>query len=217
MTSESNLLSPVFLRCMYCNRDFPIRFFRRWHAGKLRVMTTCNGCTPAKTLKQMTPTERKRALKTSHRHVSPTYVEEMNQREKDHSYNSKLADLQYSRQARKRKENWRDALINSTIEELRWAKAALIRYRAAAETKPERKPYVEFFEEYIQVLENLRDQTDTRANKRGTPVTLTEEDKNPLTYVDPLRFNYLKDLYNKCPVIPGARAPRDPWVLYWKK
>jgi hypothetical protein len=30
-------------------------------------------------------------------------------------------------------------------------------------------------------------------------------------------FSYLKELYNKCPVIPGTRAPRDPWILYWKK
>ena len=178
MTSGIDL-SPVFLRCMYCARDYPVRYFRRWHAGKQRVMTTCNGCSPPKRLKEMTPQQREEALKTSHRNFSPAYIEAMNERQKAHNYNSKLADLQYTRNARKRRANWREALLKSTVEELRWAKAALIRYRAAAETKPERKPYVEFFEEYIRVLENLRDQTDTRANRRGTPITLTEEDKNP--------------------------------------
>lgn len=216
MTSEIDL-SPVFKRCMYCGNEYPIRFFRRWHMLKYRIMPTCNGCTPPKRLKEMTPSERKRALETSHRDTSEAYVEAMNQRQKDYNYNTKLPDLQYARQARKRKANWREALIKQTVEELRWAKAALIRYRKATATRPERKPYIDFFEEYITVLENLRDQTDTRANKRGAPVTLTEEDKNPLTYIDPLRVSYLKELYNKCPVVPGTRLPRDPWFLYWKK
>lgn len=216
MTSEIDL-SPVFKRCLYCGNEYPIRFFRRWHMMKYRIMPTCNGCTPPKRLKEMTPMQRKQALETTHRNTSAAYVEAMNQRQKDYNYNTKLPDLQYARQARKRRANWREALIASVVDELRWAKAALIRYRKATATRPERKPYINFFEEYIKVLENLRDQTDTRANKRGAPVTLTEEDKNPLTYIDPLRVSYLKELYNKCPVIPSTRLPRDPWFLYWKK
>ena len=216
MTSEIDL-SPVFKRCLYCGNEYPIRFFRRWHMMKFRVMPTCSGCTPAKTLKQMTPAERKRALETSHRTHSVAFINEMNQREKDHNYNSKLADLQYTRHARKRRANWRLAILEQAYTEVRWARAALARYGKAVEGRPERKPYIEFFEEYIKVLESLVESAEVRANEMGAPLKPTAEESNPITYIDPLMLSYLKELYNKCPVIPGTRAPRDPWILYWKK
>jgi hypothetical protein len=184
---------------------------------KFRVMPTCSGCTPAKTLKQMTPAERKRALETSHRTHSVAFINEMNQREKDHNYNSKLADLQYTRHARKRRANWRLAILEQAYTEVRWARAALARYGKAVEGRPERKPYIEFFEEYIKVLESLVESAEVRANDDRAPLKPTAEESNPITYIDPLMFSYLKELYNKCPVIPGTRAPRDPWILYWKK
>jgi hypothetical protein len=216
MTSEIDL-SPVFKRCLYCGNEYPIRFFRRWHMMKFRVMPTCSGCNPAKTLKQMTPAERKRALETSHRNHSAAFVEGMSQREKEHNYNSRLADLQYARHAHKRRENWRLAILEQAYTEVRWARAALARYGKAVEGRPERKPYIEFFEEYIKVLDSLIESAEVRSKEMGAPLKPTAEESNPITYIDPLMFSYLKELYNKCPVIPGTRAPRDPWILYWKK
>jgi hypothetical protein len=66
-------------------------------------------------------------------------------------------------------------------------------------------------------LESLVESAEVRANDDRAPLKPTAEESNPITYIDPLMFSYLKDLYNKCPVIPGTRAPRDPWLLYWKK
>lgn len=216
MTSAIDL-SPVFKRCMYCGSEYPIRFFRRWHMMKYRVMPTCNGCTPAKTLKAMTPAERKRALETTHRQHSAAFIEEMNQREKDHNYNSKLADLQYARRAKQRRQAWRTAILDTAYTEVRWARAALTRYQGVVATRPERRPYIEFLEGYIKVLEAMIKAVEVKANTYGTKLKPTAEESNPINYVDPLMFSYLKELYNKCPVIPGTRAPRDPWILFWKK
>lgn len=209
--------APLTQRCIYCARDYPLRFFRRWSNGKSRLMTSCNGCSPPKTLKQMTPYERERALLTSHRAYHPVYVQEMNRREREHFKNSVMPDIQYRRRAEQRKENWTRAILGQAQVEYEWAKAALIRYRKEVSTgNAQRTPYVEFFSEYVRVLKQMLQVIRAKANTRGAAITPTVEEINPRSYLTDTQYLKLKTLFSDCTPIPGTRAARDPWLMFWQ-
>lgn len=204
-------------RCIYCARDLPMHRFRRWSHGKSRLKPYCTLCVPPKTLKQMSKAEREHALLTSHRNWSPQFVKDMGEREREHYLNTVLPEAALRAKQHERTHNWDSALLDRLREEHRWAKAASLRYSTKAQEDERYIPFHIFYAQYTSILARIKDEAYARSVIKGAPVKPTVEQINPLTYITPQEHTNLRYLYSQCTPIPGARAARDPWFLYWRQ
>lgn len=216
-----NLATPAITRrCVLCSRDLPVRFFRRWWGGKLRLQDSCNACHPPKTYKEMTKRERINARSTSHNRVSAVYLDAIDRREREHFKNSVMPDRTYAAHSRTRRENWGKGLLNAARQEFKWAYNHALRYRemVAGKGQTEYAPYAAFFSYYTEVLRKIRDNATIKSKLRGTPIKPSINDLNPTTYITEQEHAKLRYLFAQCTPIPGRRnAARSPWFISWQQ
>lgn len=199
--------------CPVCQRTQPLRQFRRIRRGKSRLHTLCNTCDPPKTLKQMTKRERLNALATTHKHISPTYVLSISDREKAH-HDASVRPAKALRQwARARRVGWDEAVLKKMKKELHWARKAMQRYARNQEKYGER---IKFLGKYWTTLKYIREQMEVESKRFNTPTIPTPDQANPRTYITKEEYHDLKTNYAVQYLIPGAYPAREPWFLSWQ-
>lgn len=231
---------PTLRTCPVCRVQMRLNHFRRWvstPAGDKRMLhDACNTCDPERTLSEMTPTQRLRAVEADHPRARLMVVENMNDAERSRALTSlkgrKRGEL-LARHAQERRRAWREAIGARVSAEHEWATRTLESMRLAAlgagpvrSTAPSAlqsqelaqtyaQSWVEFFTAYVQVLKLMKTRIHTLSNKAYSPIRPTPEQSLPDHYADANTRTSLRLLYGACKPLPGRRLMRDPWCLSW--
>lgn len=193
--------------CPVCGQSKALRFFRRWRGKKKVLHAECNAC-GEKTLSMMTPLQRDLAQE-QRPGISPALIKRLDARDMGLRA-QRIAGAQRAIHAGQRKRLWNLALGTRLRDERRWAQRSLDALPSDAVGWPE------FFEGYINVLQDMLQQFVLRYNRVGSPVRPPIDAVDPLTYVRSGTMASLRRLYSRCVPIRGRRMFRDPWFLSWE-
>lgn len=186
-------LGPITLReCPVCRTKYRLVSFRRVapdsnHPDKRTLRDVCNGCAAPST---------------------PTLTEAQAQF-KERQLPQRLSTAARKRHQRERSVAWARAVVHRLRREIVWAHGHAVRPSTPAQ-------WQKFFEVYVHTLRQINTRVTQRYSRPGTPINPTPEESNPMTYINPHTLTTLKELYSKCPVIPGRKLYRDPWCLEWR-
>jgi len=233
---------PTLRTCPACGVPMRLNHFRRWAstpAGDKRMLhDVCNACEPERTLSEMTPEQRLRAVDADHPRARLLVVENMTDAERARALTSqkgrKRSQL-LARHGQERRRAWREAIGARVSAEHEWATRTLESMRLAAlgagpvrstapsalQTQALAQTYAlawqEFFTAYVQVLKLMKTRIHALSTKAYSPVKPTPEQVDPRYYADANTRASLRRLYGACRPLPNRRLMRDPWCLSWEE
>lgn len=187
--------------CPGCDRALRLHEFRKWWGRKRLLRTLCIACEPERSLEDMTPEERERAVDNQRAYATPMRVARLNE-----------AEVQAERRRRSSGAKRRHSLARTqawapTLRVLRaeraWCQKNLL--------VPASPAWAAFFAAYSTALSDALRKAMVAKRQSSSTTTVPQ----PRAFLYPETYRRLRELYGQCRPLPGRRMYRDPLCLSW--